>query len=314
LLIAALAALGQSVTAVTIPDAAVRALVMGPQPQLISYQPAIRELNNWRREAAGHLNLRLLSALALMSGYTPAAVSRCVKLNNYWCIKKAGWTGEIASDPDGHVAFVSAHEGAVVAALLLRRYYIDLSLRSARAIVTRWAPPECGAGPALASALVTHGLGRTLRARWLASHRHGFAGKRRLAHSIVPDRVAPLMRAPAIMVGGGEPVLASTKLAALISPAIPTARPATAATCPSQVARLANYAAHAIEGVVASPDQDLKLFDGNGHSTANLAKVMENMAGVEIGPLNVDRDLVLEAIARAQELTENAARDASPGP
>jgi hypothetical protein len=49
-------------------------------------------------------------------------------------------------------------------------------------------------------------------------------------------------------------------------------------------------------------------------STANLAKVMENMAGVEIGPLNVDRDLVLAAIARAQELTENAARDAAPRP
>src|SRR6516162_2577601 len=93
LLIATLAALGQSVTAATIPDAAVRALVMGPQPQLISYQPATRELSNWRR-------------------------------------------------------------------------------------------------------------------------------------------VVPLMRAPAIMVGGGEPALASTKLAALISPAVPTARPATAGTCP----------------------------------------------------------------------------------
>ena len=132
LLIAVLAALGQSVMAATIPDATVRALVMGPQPQLISYQPATRELNNWRREAAGHLNLPLLSAIAMMSGYTPVAVSRCVKLNNYWCTKRAGWTGEIASDPDGHVAFASAHDGAVVAALLLRRYYIDLGLRSAR--------------------------------------------------------------------------------------------------------------------------------------------------------------------------------------
>ena len=92
--------------------------------------------------------------MAVLSGYTPAAVSRCVKLNNYWCIKKAGWNGEIASDPDGHVAFVSAYGGAVVAALLLRRYYIDLGLRSARAIVTRWAPPECGAGPTIASTSV----------------------------------------------------------------------------------------------------------------------------------------------------------------
>jgi hypothetical protein len=182
LLIAALTALGQSLTAAT-PAASVRAFVMGPHPQLISYQPATRELSNWRREAVDHLNLPLLSAMALLSGYTPAAVPRCVKLNNYWCIKKAGWIGEIASDPDGHVAFVSAHEGAVVAAMLLRRYYIDFGLRSAWAIVTRWAPPECGAGlPASTSALVAHGLGRTLRARWLASHRHGFTGKRRFAH------------------------------------------------------------------------------------------------------------------------------------
>jgi hypothetical protein len=110
------------------------------------------------------------------------------------------------------------------------------------------------------------------------------------------------------MVGGGEPALASTTLAALISPAVPAAVGHTMAapTCPSQVARLSNYAEHAIEGVVASPDADLKLFDADGHPTGNLALVMENMAGVEIGPLKVDPDLVAEAIARARELTENA--------
>jgi hypothetical protein len=307
MLIAVLAFIAQTISTGTVRDAAVRTLVLGPKSGVVSYQPTARAVNNWRREAASHLGLPLLSAMALMGGYTPPAVSRCVKLNNYWCIKKAGWTGEIASDADGHVAFVSAHDGAVVAALLLRRYYIDLGRHSARAIIARWAPAECGASASLTSSgLATHGLGRTLRARWLAGHRRGLMSKRRLARSVIPDRPMPTLRAPAIMVGGGEPALASTMLAALISPAAPAAvgRTMVTPTCPSQAARLSNYAEHAIEGVVASPDADLKLFDADGHPTGYLAKVMENMASVEIGPLKVDPNLVADAIARARELTE----------
>ena len=52
----------------------------------------------------------------------PARLPRCIRLNNYWCIKKAGWTGEVASDSEGHVAFSSSLEGAMVAVRLLRRY------------------------------------------------------------------------------------------------------------------------------------------------------------------------------------------------
>jgi hypothetical protein len=310
MLVAALVVISQTISATTVRDDAVRMLIMGLQPDVISYQPAARAVNNWRREAAGHLDLPLASVLALMGGYAPAAVPRCIKLNNYWCIKKAGWTGEIATDADGHVAFGSAHEGAVVAALLLRRYYIDLGRHSARAIVTRWAPAECGvsAGLTSSSGLATHSFGRTLRARWLAGHRRGFTAKRRVAHSVVPDRSMPMLRAPAIMVGGGEPALASTALAALISSATPSTigRSTAAPNCPSQVVRLSNYAEHAMAGVAASPDTDLKLFDADGHPTGNLARVMENMADVEIGPLKVDPDLVAGAIARARELTEKA--------
>ena len=61
---------------------------------------------------------------------------RCVKLNNYWCIKRARWAGEIAADAEGHVAFASAIDGAIAAAILLRRYYIDYNRRSACLLYT----------------------------------------------------------------------------------------------------------------------------------------------------------------------------------
>src|SRR3712207_9464339 len=70
-------------------------------------------------------------------------VTRCVKLNNYWCIKSARWNGELATDNEGHVGFVSADHGADAAANLLRRYYLDYNRKSALEIVRRWAPAEC---------------------------------------------------------------------------------------------------------------------------------------------------------------------------
>ena len=124
-----------------------------------------------------------------------------MRLNNYWCVKSARWNGEIASDAEGHVAFSSAHEGALVAAQLLRRYYVDYGRKSAMAIVSRWAPAECVAAPvrprvttagggrkvaarkpaaARADGLSTRGIQNTARARWLAANR---------------GRVAPVARA-----------------------------------------------------------------------------------------------------------------------
>jgi hypothetical protein len=162
-----------------------------------------------------------------------------VKLNNYWCVKRAGWSGEIAADADGHVAFASAREGAAVAALLLRRYYVDYGRRSAHAIVSRWAPAQCApalnvtrASPATTTpgapfppvnpyrmlpqrvvpmGLAPHGIQHTLRARWLAGR--GRAGgtaalakphlKRATGHTN-GIKVSDLMRAPSIAVGMGE--------------------------------------------------------------------------------------------------------------
>ena len=198
----------------------------------------MREVDIWRREAALALDLSPEGALTLMTGDDIRGVTRCVKLNNYWCIKRAGWAGEIAADNEGHVAFASAREGAAVAALLLRRYYVDFNLKTARAIVSRWAPMQCGA-PVLAlrgaarplsatlpGGLAARGLGNTTRARWLASHtigglprlgsapstRNAAAGARPARvtalptrRSVVRDVTVPLMPTPSIMVGFDAP-------------------------------------------------------------------------------------------------------------
>jgi hypothetical protein len=173
-----------------------------------SYQAGERLVDNWRLESAINLDLSPLQAVSLAAGHDLAQTPRCVKLNNYWCIKRAGWNGEIAADFEGHVAFASALEGAAVATQLLRRYYVEYGRHSARAIVSHWAPAQCAlvsgapwlAGPATRSqggraekakakagprvnaarmlpqrvvsmGLAPGGIENTLRARWLAAHR-----------------------------------------------------------------------------------------------------------------------------------------------
>ncbi|WOJ89308.1 hypothetical protein RZS28_16140 [Methylocapsa polymorpha] len=144
------------------------------------FRPADRAVTNWRIEATGNLDLPPDSLMKLAASPDPPAVARCVKLNNYWCIKRAGWAGEIAADAEGHVAFASAIEGAIVATILLRRYYLDYGRHSALAILSRWAPAQCGSAAAAsagrrgasrariasgASALALHGIGPIRSAR-----------------------------------------------------------------------------------------------------------------------------------------------------
>lgn len=299
------------------------------------FKPSAREVDNWRREAALGLALPPEASMALVAGDDLRGTTRCVRLNNYWCIKRAGWAGEIAADGEGHVAFASAREGAAVAALLLRRYYRDFGLKSARAIVSRWAPLQCGpvaraGAPRIASAslgggLATRGLGNTLRARWLATHTIGglqkpgvvarppaASGPRASARatprrSAVPDRIGSLLATPNIMVGPGAPSedlnrtpvrLAMLPYAGIPmgpAPGKPSALPPLTG-CASDSVRLANYAAKTADGV-AAPDADLGLFDADGKPTANLAKVMANMASVEIGPLRASDTLIAAGVA-----------------
>jgi hypothetical protein len=284
------------------------------------FAPSARAVSTWRKEAAASLQLNADQRQAI-AGPSPN-VARCVKLNNYWCVKKAGWNGEIAADQEGHVAFASAVEGAAVAALLLKRYYIDFDRKSALAIVAHWAP--C-AGPGLvpdvmsARRLAPKGLGNTLRGRWLAGHARGFtrplAGRKAPAprRSVVATRLSRMMPAPMIAAGLGivdTPITLDALLAK--SPNAPASRSmlglpghATAGLGGCDGGRTAAYAAKAAEGIAVGPDGDLHLFGPDGTPTPALATMMGNMARVEIGPMSATRALIDAGIADALRADRN---------
>ena len=293
-------------------------LRLAPAPLLAlaapaAYQPQERAVGNWRFESALGLDLPPLGALKQFAGTAPAPTPRCVKLNNYWCIKRAGWNGEIASDPDGHVAFASAEEGAAVAALLLRRYYVEFKRHTAREIASRWAPSQCAA-PAVAfgvspgfsrmlpqrplrMGLATHGLFNTVRARWLATHLPGGAPRAAL-HRPPPARVrsttpAPAPTTPSINAHEASETEPKTRIFAHGD-----ASPATPLDCSGDLIRINNYATHIAEGIALGPDQDLHLFTADGQPTENLARALANMAAVEIGPLRAHPSLVAFAVAQ----------------
>ncbi len=308
-----------------------------PQPL---YLPLERAVDNWRREGAANLDLSPDQALALALGRDLSGLSRCVRLNNYWCVKKAGWTGEIAADNEGHVAFASAADGAVGAAQLLRRYYVEFGLHSARAIVSRWAPAQCGAPVAARAAparrtvgrkllgpepkgLTTHGLGSTLRARWLAAHRPAMGARKRgklagVRRSIVPDRAQPMMQTPTIAAGMGAMEAKAQKAQPLRLAMLPypgtalgpdprigaSLPPLPKFSCAPETQRILNYATNIASGIVAGPDADLALFDAQGKPTPNFAKALFNMAAVEIGPLRATQALVEAAVVRVAQPAE----------
>ena len=101
--------------------------------------------------------------------------------------------------------------------------------------------------------------------------------------------------------GLGETPLAmpELKLAALTMPGPEPLRPMV--NCASEMARIEAYAQKARAGVAASPEEDLALFTPEGEPTANLARVMENMSAVEIGPLRADKAVIAAGIERAME-------------
>jgi hypothetical protein len=328
------------------PHFAMSALPAVPKP---SFKPADRAVDNWRRQAALDLDVGADTALRWLASNSPANLPRCIRLNNYWCIKKAGWAGELAADPEGHVAFASAQEGAVVAAQLLRRYYLDYGRKSARAIVTHWAPAQCEA-PAIASSgqgavaqpartlgpLAKFGIGKTLRARWLAAHGRGgtiktrrSASKLAVKRSVVPDPLVAGKPAPRIALVNGEPepplvlepLIKTERLrVASMSPPRPTrdapllptspAQTQPVASCAGETLRLENYAVRAIQGIARSPDEDLRLFATDGSPWPALPRLLANMAAVEIGPYRADVKLIdaaVEAVRSARGA--DAARD-----
>ncbi|SFM13202.1 hypothetical protein [Methylobacterium pseudosasicola] len=187
------------------------------------FDPATRSVSNWHEQAGAFLLPRALALTARLAE-DPPYVARCVRLNNGWCIKSAHWPGEIGADAEGHTAFATLADGADAAASLLRRYVRDYGRRNALAIVRRWAPSECrvatpvrvGKGvatPAVSATLAPRGLGRTLRARFLAAHRPGGAPR---ARALRVQPWSPLAR----MAGrpGARPAAARVPRVAMLQP------------------------------------------------------------------------------------------------
>ncbi|MGJ0509873.1 MAG: hypothetical protein ACR652_22660 [Methylocystis sp.] len=324
-----------------------------------AYAPDKRAVDNWRVESAQWLEMSPLAAMKRALDAEERDPARCVKLNNYWCVKRAGWTGEIAADADGHVAFASAEEGAAVAALLLRRYYVDYKRHTARAIVERWAPAQCSPviarpTPGLPASregmarmmpqrvvpmgLAPRGLQNTLRARWLAAHGRGGVGaapaRTRIAEApdLIPapsimagvsearprrEKIRPPPREPdADMVAGLTLLPPPSSMPPLMSSpgSSPPAALGGAIDCSGELARIANYAAYVAEGVAASPNDDLLLFSTDGQPTGNLARVLANMAAVEIGPDRPRMALVTAAVSQLRRLLEDPAKAAAAAP
>jgi hypothetical protein len=303
------------------------------------YRAADRSVTNWRVETVDDLEPRMVSALAALFEADRPVVTRCVRLNNYWCIKSAGWDGEIGRDDDGHVGFSSAEKGADAAATLLRRYYLEFDRKSALDIVRRWAPAECGgAGSSGTMVLAVRGIAGTLRARYLAGRRKvsitasaGKAGTKSApaprVSAIIP-RAVPTFRVPDIAAGMGErpsapkaakpptlPRQASRPATRTAAAAARAGQPATTGStsppaptfCAPDEQRIQNYAAR-IGGVLGlKPTDDLELFGEDGVPSANLVPVMLAMSSFELGMLRASVDLVEGAVERAALRARNAA-------
>lgn len=299
-----------------------------PPSPVISYDPSLRSVVNWREEAVESLDPRPLPLAAVLLQVERPVFSRCVKLNNYWCIKRARWTGEIGGDEEGHTAFGRAGQGADAAIGLLRRYYLDYQRRSALDIVRRWAPAECRTGGGFAgfsAVLAVRGLANTLRARFLASRRSAGrpakAAGRRAASASRPavSRVAlapmPSFRVPDIAAGMGERKVAPVRSRAAAAP--PRRRSVASAPVSPKSARVTqtaarsasigcgdeqriqNYAARMAEAAGLGPADDLRLFDPEGRPLPNLGRVLVAMSSVELGLVRAATSLVDAALLRA---------------
>lgn len=321
-----------------VPDISALAVDPAARFQQARYEPEARQVSNWRLQAFDALEPKTVVTLAALFKAERPFVTRCVKLNNYWCIKSARWNGELATDNEGHVGFASADHGADAAATLLRRYYLDFGRKSAMDIVRRWAPAECGVASGIGglAVLAVRGIGGTVRAQYLASRRKGKVvrytaksganGKPGRVSLVIPMKPrTPQLRAPGIAEGMGErpkpadsrPLVVQRAKTAPVKPAREPA--ATASTAPKAVVssacapdeqRLRNYAGRMVAGLGLGPTDDLKLFTAEGKPLPNLVHVMLAMSSFELGNLRATSDLVDGAVRRLRErvaaLTDSA--------
>lgn len=92
------------------------------------------EVSNWREQASKSLEIDSAKLDVL-------GEKRCVKLNNYWCLKDMNWNGSLGRDSDRHAAFQEAELGARAAARNLRTAYFLRGRKTAFEVMSTYAPP-----------------------------------------------------------------------------------------------------------------------------------------------------------------------------
>lgn len=100
-----------------------------------SFNQQSGEVSNWQTEAATHLNVEQ-SVLAARKDI------RCIKLNNYWCLKDVKWAGRVGKDSDSHTAFRDGYYSARAAVRNFRTAYSKHGLKSASALMSVYAPSD----------------------------------------------------------------------------------------------------------------------------------------------------------------------------
>lgn len=117
------------------------AAVTGTQPP--TFNTAKYFVSNWKDQAKTHLNV---------TDDDLKKNNRCIKLNNYWCLKNVsgGWNGTLGSDQDRHAAFVDGAYAARAAVRNFRTAYFKHNRKSALQIMSYYAPDsDCiGSGAA----------------------------------------------------------------------------------------------------------------------------------------------------------------------
>lgn len=263
------------------------------------------DVENWRFEAASHLEMSSNAAFLLLFGAKSERVPRCVKLNNYWCIKGKGWTGQLGSDGEGHAAFASAQAAARAAAILLRHYYVDLRRRSAMEITAHWAPDRCGSvltrgRPPAPRSLVSPpstalDVAKMSPRERMAAFDRIIGARRRAAAGQYRQRLQ-FVKAVNDGSAGRMPSMAAVSTKPSIAVARPTVAPFNPLFCGLEERRIASYARRALRGIAQASTEDLQLFTVDGRSTWRAAQMMRNMATVEIGPKAVDDNIVALAL------------------
>ncbi|MGB0481199.1 MAG: hypothetical protein ACPGPA_03080 [Alphaproteobacteria bacterium] len=83
-------------------------------------------------------------SLEMTSEELHAPGRRCIRQNNYWCVKTPKdqqWKGQIGADASGHAAFVDPVYSARAFARLMRIYRFRHDLVTVREVARRYAPP-----------------------------------------------------------------------------------------------------------------------------------------------------------------------------